>query len=115
MTQLNFQISKEINDFLEEMGEHEGISKSAYAKQKFIKIMSKEMMPKLADLYKKGEISIKKIARITNIHHSQVIKQIATLINDIDINDRVMEYSESVSDEVSSRFENKIKFDDSIL
>ena len=30
MTQLNFQIPKELNDFLEEMGQHEGISKSLH-------------------------------------------------------------------------------------
>ena len=97
------------------MGEHEGMSKSAYAKQKFLQILTKEMMPKLAELYKKGEISLKKIAMITKSHPTHVIKQIAILIDDIDIEDRVIDYSESVSNKVIPRFKKKIKFDDAIL
>ena len=115
MAQLNFQIPKEVNEFLEEMGQHEGISKSAYAKKLFLGILSKDMMPKFADLYKKGEISIKKIALITNIHHTQVIKQIASLIDDIDIDDRIMEYSENVSNEAIPLFKKHIDFNDSVL
>ena len=78
-------------------------------------ILSKNLMPKFADLYKKGEISIKKIALITDIHHTQVINQIASLIDDIDVDDRIMEYSETVSNEVIPLFKKQINFDDSIL
>ena len=113
--QLNFQIPKETNDFLEEMGQHEGISKSAYAKKLFMKISNEIMMPKFAQLYKKGEISIKKIAKITGIHFTQFMKQITSLIDDIDMDDKLIEYSEKVSNEAIPFFTKYVNFDDSIL
>ncbi|MCF2139429.1 MAG: hypothetical protein K9W44_05175 [Candidatus Lokiarchaeota archaeon] len=115
MTQLNFQIPEEINNFLEEMGNHEGLSKSAYAKKLFLSILSEKMMPKLAEFYKKGEISLKKIAKITNTPHTQVIKKIASLIDDIDIDKRILEYTEQVSNEAIPLFTKHVNFDDSIL
>ncbi|MHA1618858.1 MAG: hypothetical protein ACTSVZ_06210 [Promethearchaeota archaeon] len=115
MAQLNFQIPMELNDFLEEMGHHEGISKSAYAKKIFMDTLNKEMMPIFAQLYKKGEISIKKIAKITNTHHLQVMKKMAALIEDIDISDRIVEYTEAVSNKAAPLFKKNVNFDDSIL
>ena len=115
MTQLNFQIPQELNDFLEEMGHHEGISKSAYAKKLFITTLNNEMMPIFAQLYKRGEISIKKIAKITNIHYLQVMKKMAALVDDIDISDRSVEYTEAVSNDAALLFKKHVNFDDSIL
>lgn len=115
MAQLNFQIPKELNDFLEEMGHHEGISKSAYAKKLFMATLNSEMMPIFAQLYKKGEISIKKIAKITNIHYLQVMKKMASLIDDIDISDRIVEYTEDVSNEIIPLFKKRIDFNESVL
>lgn len=109
MPQLNFQIPKEINDFLEEMGIHEGTSKSAYAKKKLLSVLRKEMMPNFAELYKKGEISIKKISKILRIHPAQVIKEIADLIDDIEVEERVLKYSESVSNQAIPLFKEHIK------
>ncbi len=55
------------------------------------------MMPYLANLYKNGKISIKNIAEITGIHFTEVISLVAKLIDDIEIDPQLIQYSEAVS------------------
>lgn len=54
------------------------------------------MYPYLANLYRDGKISIKQIARLMKSDPSEVISQIASLLEDITIDDNLIDYSEKV-------------------
>lgn len=63
----------------------------------FINGLNNQMMPYLANLYKKGKISIKNIANITGIHYTEVISIVADLIDDIEVDPKLIQYSEEIS------------------
>ena len=119
MSQINFYIPKEANEYLKEIGEHENISKSAVAKKIFIEALNSRMMPHFAQLYQKGEISIKKIEKITGIHFTKIMRAIAELVDDIECDEKTMQYSEEVSEKISQQYRDEmqargINFDTSV-
>ncbi len=58
------------------------------------------MMPFFATLYRESKISIKKIALLTNQEPSEVIDQIAKLIDDIEMDDELIEYSHEMGNKI---------------
>ncbi len=109
MSQLNFNIPNEAEKFLKIMGEHENMSKSAYAKKIFMDAVNLRMMPYYALLYKKGEISIKKIARNTGIHFTKVIHEIAILIDDIIEDEDLFQKTSEMNQKLLSQFQGEMK------
>ena len=59
--------------------------------------LNNQILPYLADLYKNGKISIKNIAEITGIHYTEVISLVSQLIDEIEIDPQLIQYSEAVS------------------
>lgn len=96
MSQINFRIEHELDEFVTLMSELENKSKSSISKEIFLKGINLVMLPYLAHLYQIGRISIRQIAKITKIHHNDVISQIAQLIDDIQLDPELIEYSEQV-------------------
>ena len=96
MTQVNFKITPETNEFLELMAKEEKKSKAAISKLIFMDGLNNQLLPYLAKLYQVGKISIKNIAKITGLHHTEVITKIASLIDDIYSNLETDEYTELV-------------------
>ena len=58
------------------------------------------MMPFFATLYRESKISIKEIALLTNQEPSEVIDQIAKLIDDIEMDDELIEYSHEIGNKI---------------
>ena len=97
MSQINFRVNKKINSFIDLKMKLEGKSKASISKDIFMDGLNNQMMPYLAHLYKSGKISIKHIAEITGIHFTEVISLVAQLIDDIEIDPQIIQYSEAVS------------------
>lgn len=96
MAQINFKITPETNEFLELMAKEEKKSKAAVSKLIFMDGLNNQLLPYLAKLYQVGKISLKNIAKITGLHHTEVITKIASLIDDIYSNSETDEYTEQV-------------------
>jgi predicted HTH domain antitoxin len=96
MTQINFRIDDEIEEFILLMSKLEGKSKTNISKDIFMNGLNSTMMPYLANLYKEGKISIKHIAKITKIHPMEIMNKVAQLIDDIEINPDLIEFSEEI-------------------
>jgi hypothetical protein len=96
MSQINFRIDDELDDFISLMSKLENKSKSTLGKEIFLKGVNNVMFPYLAQLYQQGKISIKEIAKITKIHPSEVIARVAELIDDIELDPKLIDYSEKV-------------------
>jgi hypothetical protein len=96
MTQINFRINEELDEFISLMSKIENKTKSTISKEIFLKGLNSVMLPYMAQLYKEGKISIKQISKITKIHPSEIISQVAKLIDDIDIDPELISYSEEV-------------------
>jgi len=97
MTQINFRVDKKINSFIDLKMKLEGKSRASITKDIFMNGFNSQMMPYLANLYKTGKISIKNIAEITGIHYTEVISLIAKLIDEIEIDPQLIQYSDAVS------------------
>jgi hypothetical protein len=97
MAQLNFRIEDEIDEFVSLMSDLERKSKSSIGKDIFMKGIEIIMLPYLAELYRIGKISIKHISKITHIHPSEVISKVADLIDDIEINPELVQYSAEIA------------------
>jgi hypothetical protein len=96
MNQVNFRIDDITNKFLEFMADMEKKTKSAISKEIFQDGLKTKMMPYLANLYKEGKISIKNIAYITGIHHTEIYHLLPDLIDDIDMDDSIIAYSREI-------------------
>ena len=97
MSQINFRVDEKINAFINLKMKLEGKSRASIGKEIFLNGLNSQMMPYLADLYKKGKISIKNIASITGIHFTEVISLVADLIDDIEVDPKLIQYSEEIS------------------
>ncbi len=106
MVQINFTIDEKINSFIELKMKSENKSKAAISREIFLMGLNNELLPYLAELYKKGEISIKKIALITDLSPMQVMDSISHHIEDIDIEDEDLDYSQKVAEVMQSKVKN---------
>ncbi len=97
MFQINFRVDEKISTFIDLKMKLEGKSRASISKEIFINGLNNQMMPYLANLYKKGKISIKNIANITGIHYTEVISIVADLIDDIEVDPKLIQYSEEIS------------------
>ncbi|TFG17999.1 MAG: hypothetical protein EU530_09850 [Promethearchaeota archaeon] len=68
-----------------------GKSKATISKEIFQKGLKDDMFPFLANLYKEGKISVKQIAKITGIHHTEIYSMLPEYIDDIDMDDKILE------------------------
>ena len=89
MSQINFRVDEFTNKFIEFKSNLKGKSKAAISKEIFQKGLKEEMFPFLANLYKEGKISIKKIAYITGIHPTEIYMMMPKYIEDIEMDDTV--------------------------
>jgi hypothetical protein len=90
MSQINFRIDEFTNEYIEFKSKMDGKSKAAISKEIFQKGLKEEMFPFLANLYKEGKISVKKIAYITGIHPSEIYPMLPKYIDDIEMDDAVL-------------------------
>ena len=100
MSQINFRVDETIDSFIDLKMKLEGKSRASISKEIFMNGLNKEMVPYLANLYKSGKISIKNIAEITGIHYTEVISLVAKLIDEIEIDPQLIQYSETVSKKI---------------
>ena len=119
MTQINFRVDDFIAKFIEYKAKFDGKSKSAISKEIFQKGLKGEMMPYLANLYKKGKISIKYIAYLTDIHPSEIYNLLPKYIDDVDMEDDLMvnfgEIGQELTVYLKELKEKGISFGDGIL
>ncbi len=60
-------------------------------------------------LYQRGEISIKKIAKITCIHFTKIMRAIAEFVDDIECDEKTMQYSEEMSEKISNQYRDEMQ------
>ncbi|MHA1673750.1 MAG: hypothetical protein ACTSYI_08975 [Promethearchaeota archaeon] len=85
------------------------MSKSAFTKKIFLEAVNFRLMPHFAQLYQKGEISIKKIVKITGIHFTKVMREIAEFVDDIECEEKTVQYSEEMSEKISKQYRDEMQ------
>ena len=100
MSQINFRIDENSKDFIEYMCGIEGKSIAAISKEIFMESLNKKMMPYLAELYRVGKISIRKISDMTGMHFIDVMDEIPKFIDDIECDPEILDYSEKVGEKI---------------
>ena len=118
MSQVNFRIDEYTTKYIEFKAKIDGKSKSSISKEIFQKGLKEEMLPFLANLYKEGKISVKRISYITGIHPTDIYGMLPKYIDDVDFDDDFLKnfgkISQEFSDYLKKLTENGVSFDDGV-
>jgi hypothetical protein len=100
MTQINIRVDKDTEEILTFLAENQGLSKSTIAKKMLNEGINKVLFPAVANLYKDGKISLKKIVDITKMDILDVLEHLSTLLDDAPMTVDIDEYTSGIAKKV---------------
>lgn len=100
MTQINIRVEKDTEEILTFLAEHQGVSKSTIAKKMLNEGINKVLLPAVANLYKDGKISLKKIVDLTKMDVLDVLENLSPLLDDAPISTDIDDYTSGVAKKV---------------
>jgi DNA-binding transcriptional regulator GbsR (MarR family) len=100
MAQINIRVEKDTEEILAFLAEHQGVSKSTIAKKMLNEGINKVLFPAVANLYKDGKISLKKIVDLTKMDILDVLENLSTLLDDAPITADIDEYTSGIAKKV---------------
>ena len=107
MTQINIRLKDEIYEVIEFLAQKKKVSKSEIARELLMKGLNDILLPILINDYQKGEISIKKIIKFTDLPPIEVMRKISNSIDDPPISAEVDNYTSKVADEILKQWKNE--------
>ncbi len=100
MAQINIRGEKDTEEILTFLAEHQGVSKSTIAKRMLNEGINKVLFPAVANLYKEGKISLKKIVDLTKMDILAVLEDLSAFLDDAPITADIDEYTSSIAKKV---------------
>jgi len=100
MTQINIRVEKDTDEILTFLAEHQGVSKSTIAKRMLNEGINKVLLPAVANLYKEGKISLKKIVDLTKMNVLDVLENLSSFLDDAPITADIDDYTSGVAKKV---------------
>ncbi|NMC04779.1 MAG: ribbon-helix-helix protein, CopG family [Candidatus Lokiarchaeota archaeon] len=82
MVQINIRVDDALDAIITFLAEERKVSKSIIARDLLDAGKNQLLLPMLAQMYKDGKISLKKIVALTGLHHVTVIEQVSKLLQD---------------------------------
>ncbi|HME53542.1 MAG TPA: hypothetical protein VKM55_15055 [Candidatus Lokiarchaeia archaeon] len=100
MTQINIRVEKGTDEILDFLATHQGLSKSTIAKRMLNEGINKVLFPAVAQLYKEGKISLKRIVDLTKMNILDVLENLAPFLDDAPITEDIDDYTSDIAKKV---------------
>lgn len=100
MAQINIRVEKDTEEILNFLAENQGVSKSTIAKKMLSEGINKVLFPAVAQLYKAGKISLKKIVDLTKMNILDVLENLAPFLDDAPITEDIDDYTSEIAKKV---------------
>ncbi len=100
MVQINIRIDETLDDIITFLAEERKVSKSIIARDLLDAGKNQVLFPILAQMYKDGKISLKKIVTLTGLHHVEVIECLSKALEDAPLTPTNDEYTGKVTERI---------------
>ena len=100
MSQINIRVEKDTDEILNFLAEHQGVSKSSIARKMLNEGINKVLFPAVAQLYKEGKISLKKIVNLTKMNILDLLENLAPFLDDAPITEDIDDYTSDIAKKV---------------
>jgi hypothetical protein len=100
MVQINIRIDDTLDAIITFLAEERKVSKSIIARDLLDAGKNQLVFPILAQMYKDGKISLKRIVALTGLHHVEVIERLSKLLDDAPLTTENDAYTEKVTERI---------------
>jgi hypothetical protein len=100
MVQINIRIDKTLDSVITFLAEQRKVSKSVVARELLDVGKNQMLFPILANMYKVGKISLKKIVTLSGLHHVDVIERLSMMIDDAPLTLENDEYTGKITEKL---------------
>ncbi len=100
MVQINIRIDKTLDSIITFLAEERKVSKSVIARDLLDAGKNQMVFPILAQMYKDGRISLKKIVMLTGLHHVDVIERLSKVLNEAPLTPENDAYTGKVTERI---------------
>ncbi len=100
MVQINIRIDKTLDSIITFLAEERKVSKSMIARDLLDAGKNQMVFPILAQMYKDGKISLKKIVALTGLHHVDVIERLSKVLNEAPLTPENDAYTGKVTERI---------------
>nr|MDO8116891.1 hypothetical protein [Candidatus Sigynarchaeota archaeon] len=104
MVRINIRIDKTLDMVITFLAEERRVSKSVIARDLLDAGKNQMVFPILAQMYKDGKISLKKIVTLSGLHHVEVIERLSKILDDAPLTPGNDEYTGKVTERILKAF-----------
>ncbi len=107
MAQINIRVEKDTEEILNFLAENQGVSRSTIAKKMLNEGINKVLFPAVAQLYKEGKISLKKIVHLTKMRILDVLEHLSLYLDDAPITEDIDDYTSGIAKKIMELHDQK--------
>ena len=100
MVQINVRVDDTLDKVITFLADQRHVSKATITRELLDAGKNQLLFPLLADMYKNGKISLKKIVALTGLQHTEVIERLSKLLDDAPITPEIDEYTEQITNKL---------------
>lgn len=100
MVRITIRIDETLDAIITFLAEERKVSKSIVARDMLDAGKNQMVFPILAQIYKDGKISLKKIVTLTGLHHVEVIERLSKALDDAPLNAENDVYTGKVTERI---------------